>query len=153
VGDGRVAFDQAVHVRRFHAAVDHDVADGEHVGRHETAGSSGDLHRQALRVAGAESLDDSTGGEGVGDEPGRGADVVPLRVEHLVDDVLDRGGAAGLIDAHACRVLTSATRAGPSHHLPVTARLPDTLRRWTATTVWWPGWMPARPASARWSSI
>ena len=50
------------------AAAEHEVAEGDLVGRDEAAGPAGDLHGERLRVPGAERVDDRPGRDGPGEQ-------------------------------------------------------------------------------------
>ena len=54
--------------RRVAIAVQHDIAQGDAVGRDQSAGAAGDLHRKRLGVAGAERLHDAPGVQRLDDE-------------------------------------------------------------------------------------
>ena len=71
----RVAFQRRPGEDRCVAlAVEHDIAQGDAVGRDETAGAAGDLHGERLGVTGAEGVDDAAGLERLDDQLAGGVD-------------------------------------------------------------------------------
>ena len=53
------------------SAVQHDVAQGDAIGRDQSAGASGDLHGERLGVPGAERLDDPAGAQRLDEQVAR----------------------------------------------------------------------------------
>lgn len=64
---------------RLGATEHHEILDRQHADGGEPAGTPREFEGDDPRVAGPERLQDTTGGDGVGDEPGRCLDGVELR--------------------------------------------------------------------------